>query len=686
MIRMGVDVGGTFTDAFGTDGTRVFAGKSLTTPDNLAEGIINAIESAGVNIGEIGVLIHGSTIATNALITRDYYGWWPKTALVTTEGFRDLLEIRRGRNQLYGQVNMYGVAPKPLIERRYRFTIRERTNGRGRVIQEPDPVDCDRLIAQLKELNPDSIAICFINSFANPANELSVKRMLEQAFPSAFVFASCEVAPKFRELGRMVTVSVRALLAPIVKRYMDDVETTLKAKGFSGELLMIKGDGGTCTADFIKAHPEMLIGSGPAAGVYAGEAIGKLLGEPNCLTQDTGGTSYDVCMIENGRHVTTLEYNVDLDMPLIVPMTDVHSIGTGGGSIIWIDEGGSLRVGPQSAGAKPGPVCYGLGGDKPTVTDANLILNRIDPTLGGKMQLDVDAAKRVFETQISGPLGKDLYEAAEGALLIACANMARANALITTARGRDPRQFLPILFGGAGGMFACMVVEELGGNRAVVVPNAGVASAMGATIMPLSTYAERTFYMEVDSANSAAIDELNTAFDQLQEKVVNELREQGVPLEEIKLRRRLYMRYVGQNYELVVEDPSLEKYDAERLAWLRDAFNEVHQQQRGISEPKFKVAIVDIGVTGTSREGTLDFMAAVSAEGAAEATQAQKGVRPVYFNGSFIETPIFDFDKMGVGQEVHGPAVIEMKHSCTVVLPEWKARIDRYKNIFLERR
>lgn len=680
MLKVGVDVGGTFTDTYGKDGSAVFVGKSLTTPDDLSCGIINAIEASGLKIEDIDVLVHGSTIATNALIVRNYYGWWPRTVFVSTEGFRDTLEIRRGRNQLYGQIDMYGVAPDPLIERRYRLTIPEKVDVEGRVVKAPARGDVEKLIERLRAMQPDSIAICLINSYINPENELAVKKALQEAFPNVPVFASVEVAPKFRELGRMVTVTIRALLAPIVTKYMDRVEAAFAAKGFKGQLLMIKGDGGTCTVDFLKGHPEMLIASGPAAGVYAGEVIGKIMNEPNCLTQDTGGTSYDVCMIEDGKHATTMEHEIDIDMPLIVPTADVHSIGTGGGSIIWLDEGGSLRVGPQTAGAKPGPVCYGLGGARPTVTDANLILGRIDPTLGGKMQLDIEGAKKAFAEQLAKPLGKDVYEIAEGALNIACVDMARANALITTSRGRDPRRFLPILFGGAGGLLAAKVAGELGVDRAAIVPNAGVASAMGATMMPFSTYAEKTHYTNLDDAN---LESLNAEFRTLRDNVIDAMVGQGVSRKDVVTWRELHMRYVGQNYEVLVKDDDDGDYDAAGLQRLKQAFNEAHQKVRGISEPSFAVAIVDIRVMGVSSNEHVELPVWPPATDSAEA--AKKGTRPAYFDGKFVETGIYDFDKLGNGHKVAGPAVIEMAHSCVVVPPDWRVRLDEHKIVLLER-
>lgn len=681
MLKVGVDVGGTFTDTYATDGENVYVGKSLTTPDNLSDGVINAIEKSGIEIKDIDVLVHGSTIATNALITKNYYGWWPNTLFLTTEGFKDALEIRRGRNQLYGEIDMYGTTPAPLIKRKNRFTLREKIDSEGNIIERIDDTEVNDLIAHFKALKPDSIAIVFINSFLNEENELYAKKSFRKAFPEIPIFTSTEVAPKFRELGRMITVTVRALLSPIITDYMNKIEHAFKEKDFNGELLMIKGDGGTCNMDFIKSCPEMLIGSGPAAGVVAGEIIGGIVGHKNILTQDTGGTSYDVCVIEDNSHLRTMEYEIDLDMPLIVPMTDVRSIGTGGGSIIWIDEGGGLRVGPQSAGAKPGPICYGMNGSEPTITDANLLLGRIDDTLGGKMELDVQSVKDAFESKLAKRLGRDIYEVAEGAIDIACVNMARANSLITTSRGRDPRDYLPVLFGGAGGMHACKISNELGVNKALIVPNCGVASAMGATMMPFSTYSEKTLYTELDNPD---LDRLNSELKRLKENVIEDLVNQGVEKNKIQTHNEFHMRYIGQNYEILVKDLNGTPYDTKILEELKTKFNQAHLQERGINEPKFPVAIVDIRVMGASVNEKIKPLTFSRAETSVD--KAVKKQRPVYFNGNFIDTPIYDLDKLTFGHEVHGPAVIEMPNSCLVVTDDWKAVFDEYKNIVIERR
>lgn len=684
MFRAGIDVGGTFTDVYARDieTGKEYKGKSLTTPDDLSRGIINAVKVAGIDLHDVDVIVHGTTVATNSLLQKSYYGFWPKVAFISSEGFRDTLEIRRGRNEY--TIDMYGTAPEPLIRRRNRFTLAEKIDADGKIIRGLDKEELKELIDRIKKMNPDSVAICFLNSYANPANEITAKEAIEQELPGLPVYISIDIAPKFRELGRMITVATRAILAPITGDYMDKLEQSLKENGFAGKLLMVKGDGSICTTDAIRASPEALLESGPAAGVYAGAVIMKSLGMNNSLTQDVGGTSFDTCIIEKGAYFRTLEYEIDLDMPLIIPMIDVRSIGTGGGSIVWVDEGGSMRVGPRSAGSKPGPVCYRLGGREPTITDANVIVGRVDITLGGKMELDVDAAKKAIKEKIADRIGKkDVYEVAEAAIKIACANMAMANMLVTTSRGRDPRAFSPIFFGGAGGMHACGVADELGQEKIVIPPASGVTSAMGMVIMPLGSWAEQTLYMELANPD---IERVKAIFKELEEKTTNELIAQGATKEDISSFRELDMRYVGQNYEVTVREPSDFDFGNGGLEKLNEDFNASHLLEHGINNPAFPPAIVNVRVIATGKiPAGFESLPQVS-KATYGVEKALKGRKPVYFEGKFYDTLIYDYDKLMSGHKLDGPAVIELKDSCTVVFPQWRALVGDYGNVVMEKK
>lgn len=680
MLKVGVDVGGTFTDVYGVDDStkKVYIGKSLTTPDDITRGLINAIEAAGIKWEDIDVLVHGTTIATNSILTRSYYGWWPKVAFITTEGFKDTIEIRRGRNQF--TIDMYGEAPKPLIPRRHRFEVPEKINRNGKIIKELDIEALKGVVQKISDLKVDAVGVTFINSYNNPANEIKAKEFLQKELPGIPICVSTDISPKFRELPRMITTAVRALLLPIISDYMNKLEIKLKEIGFQGTLLIVKGDGGTSTVETIKQSPEELLESGPAAGVYAGLVCTESLGLKDSLTQDMGGTSYDVCIIENNEYLRTTEYEIDFDMPLTLPMIDVRSIGTGGGSIIWIDEGGSLRVGPKSAGAKPGPVCYKLGGKEPTTTDANLILGRIDKTLGGKTELDLEGAIRQLKAKIADPLGISVTEAAEGAIKISCANMARANSVVTTSRGRDPRKFVPIVFGGAGAMHICFVADELGVKKAIVPAVCGVASAMGAVMMPLRVTSERTMHMGLDSPD---IGKINEVFADLENKIINGLKAQGVKGKDITTMGELDMRYVGQNYEVTVSVPGDLKFDEKKLEKIQEEFHEVHKKEYYTYNKDFAIAIVNVRVIGIGIHAPMDLPTYPEATYRVE--KAMKESRKVYFDGEFVDTPIYSFDKLMYKHVLNGPALIEMNESCVVVVPGWTASLDKYRNILMEK-
>ncbi len=677
MLKLGADVGGTFTDLYAVDDTtnKVYIGKRLTTPGS-TEGLINAFNATGLKWKEVDVFVYGTTIATNSILTRSYYGWWPKAAFIATKGFRDTLEIRRARNMHV--IDMYARAAIPLIGRRSRFEISEKIDRNGEVIEKVDETAIKELAQRLKALQIESVGICFNNAYANPENERKAKVLLQKELPGVPISISTDIAPKFRELPRMVTTALRTLLIPIISDYMDKLEKNLEEFGFRGTLLIVKGDGGTATVEVIKECPELIMQSGPAAGAFAGLVCGETLGVKNALTQDMGGTSYDVCIIENGKYLTTSEYEVDFDMPLSIPMTDVRSIGTGGGSIIWIDEGGSLRVGPLSSGAKPGPVCYGNGGELPTITDANLILGRIDKTLGGKTELDLDNARKIFEKRIADPLGISVETAAEGALKVSCANMARANSVVTTSRGRDPRQFIPIVFGGAGSMHICSIAEELSIKEAAIPIMSGVASAMGAVMMPIRVSLERTMQMEL---NKADLGKINSTLAMMKNEVLSGLKRQGVDINNINLSIELDMRYVGQNYEVTVPVQGDSDFDKQQLKTIQNDFHQIHKKEYFTNNPEFGVAIVNVRVIGVGQNASVSLPTFPEATYAVK--KAIKARRPVYFEGEFFDTPVYDVEKLMNGHELSGPAIIEMPESCVVVNPHWSATVDMYKNIRL---
>ena len=680
MFKVGIDVGGTFTDVFGLDDStgKMFSGKCLTTPDDLARGVIGAIERAGINFADIDQLIHGSTIAINTLIQRHYYGWWPKVALVTTNGFRDTMEIGRyNREHMY---DLYQQDIKPLIPRRYRFSVPEKIGADGKEVKPLDVEALRSLAEKFRDIGVESVAVVFLNSYLNPEHELKAKELLSKQLPGIPVTTSSETSSKIRELGRIVTTAVRAILIPVVDRYLSGLERGLREKGFVGKFLLVKSDGGVATAEMMKKCPEAMLLSGPAAGVFSGLHIGDLTAEKNILTQDTGGTSYDVCIIEEGHILQTTEYKLDVDMPIITPVLDVRSIGTGGGSIAWIDAGGSFRVGPQSSGAQPGPACYGFGGENPTVTDANLVLGRVDETLGGKLQLNKDLAYKAIKTKIADPLGIDSIDAAEGIIRISCNNMARAISLVTTDRGRDPRKFVPVVFGGAGPMQICFVAELLDISKVIVPSAAGVCSAEGAIMMPLKMHFDQTFLAGIASVDIQA---LNDALEELSRKVVEALIEQGADKNTVVLRNIAEMRYVGQTYEVMVEMPS-GRLSKEKIDELVERFHAAHEKEYFVCNRDFSTAIVNVGVEGTATVGKkVQYPTYPTAKYKVE--KAAKGRRKIFFDGKFSDIVFYDYGKLMPTHRIEGPSVIEMEHACCVVAPKWEVTVDEYKNLKLNK-
>jgi N-methylhydantoinase A len=436
MWRVGVDVGGTFTDLFAWNdqtGQQVTA-KTLTTRADRSLGVMNALKDAGIAPREVSHLMHGTTTATNALLERDY----PPAAMVTTAGFRDTIEIgRQHRQYLY---DPYQQKPRPIIRRRHRYTVDERVDVAGKVVRPLARDEALGIAHQVKNAGIQSVAVCFINAYRDARHEMAMRDILLEVCPDISVVLSGETCPVFREHGRFSTTAIRAALIPVMGAYFDRLEASLRAAGFQGALRILKSSGGITGVEYAKQHPEELIESGPAGGVAYAAYLSRLLKDANNIIHtDVGGTSFDVSIVENGQGLITRDHEIEWEVPVIVPMLDIHSVGAGGGSIGWIDEGGSLRVGPQSAGSEPGPVCYGRGGELPTITDANLLLGRIEPTLGGKMVLDSAGAQAAME-RLAAHIGLSTLATADGMIRIGCESMAQAvKKVLVGARPRPAR-------------------------------------------------------------------------------------------------------------------------------------------------------------------------------------------------------------------------------------------------------
>jgi N-methylhydantoinase A len=679
MLHVGIDIGGTFTDLFAWDSEsrgpgRAREAKVITTPDDPSIGVMRAIETASIDPKAIGALIHGTTIATNALIERRY----PEPALVTTRGFRDVLEIgRQRRRHLY---DPYQVKPGPLIGRSRRLTVTEKLGADGSTVVPLDRDQARRAAERIAEQGIRNVAIAFINAYRDGRHEREMRAVILETIPDAEVALSSETRPKVRELGRFVTTALRAALLPVVGDYLTRLERSLAEAGCTAPLFIVKSNGGMMSAATARERPEELIGSGPAGGVAAGSFLSGLLDAPSLIVTDVGGTSFEASLLEDGVGLVTDEVEIEWERPVITPMLDIRSIGAGGGSIAWIDDGGSLRVGPQSAGADPGPACYGRGGTKPTVTDANLVLGRIDPTLGGKFTLDSDAASDALAT-VAEPLGMSVLECAEGIAEIVSENMAMAIRSVSTDRGRDPRDHVMVAFGGAGGLHAHQIARSVGIDRVLVPPFAGVACAFGATMMDVRHDLEATFYSPVDDADIAA---LNRAYAELESKVKGLLEADGVAADEIELERSAQMRYVGQSYEVNTPVPvgALGQSDLDDIA---RAFNEVHELEYGVASDTFAVAFVTLRVTGTGRgpKRASEELAVLAGGNGAVSSGSVKGRRLAYFDGSQHEVDVHAVERLSADERIPGPAIIEQPDGVIVLPPGSVATADRYRNVMI---
>jgi N-methylhydantoinase A len=695
--RLGVDIGGTFTDAILWDeasGTARIA-KVPSTPSDPSVGFLRVarkiLGQAGVGPGQVPVIVHGTTVATNAIIE----GKTVKTALVTTRGFRDVLEIgRQNRPSLY---DLQFEKPRPLVPRDRCFEVPERLDARGRVIE---PLDCEavgRVIAELAREGVASVAVCFLHSYINPDHEHRAGELLRAGLPGVSVSLSADVAPEFREYFRASTTVVNAAIRPVVEQYLERIERSLSADGFAAVLLVMQSNGGVMTAASAVERPVFMVESGPAAGVIASTHLADTLGLRDVISFDMGGTTAKAGLVRDGVPTITKDYEVGTTAtagtgaargsgyPIRTPVIDLVEIGAGGGSIAWVDSGGILRVGPRSAGADPGPVCYGLGGTEPTITDANLVLGRINPDyfLGGEVRLDVGAARWAIEERCARSLGLDVIAAANGIVEIANAAMTNAIHLISVQRGYDPREFALIAFGGAGPLHANRLAAELRIPTTVIPPSPGITSAMGLLATDLTHEYSRTMRQPTEALDA---DALEAAFAAMESEGRGVLAREGVAAERMTFRRFLEMRYVGQSHELSIGVAPGELLDG-RLRATLDQFHREHERAYGFCAPAEPSEVVNIRITAIGEMPRPAFREAGSGR---DAPSAVKGSRRVHFaellsdeTDGFVDCRIYDRYRLTSGAEVRGPAIVEELDSTTVIHPGFGATVDRFGNLLV---
>ena len=651
--RIGVDVGGTFTDLVALSEGAVATAKVPSTPQDQSAGVMNAVRTSEVEPEAVFALAHGMTVATNALLERR----GARTALVTTEGFRDILEIaRQNRPSLY---DLTQDRPPPLVPRDLRFTVKERMGPEGEIMA-LDEKSLEAVVSSIKEAEVEAIAVCLLFAFMHPEHEKRVGEALREALPDVHVSLSSEVLPEFREYERFSTTAADAYLAPKLAAYLKNLAGKTEEAGVSSPLIM-QSSGGVVRVEDAVADAAGCVLSGPAGGVVGAAYIGDLGGYRDLLTFDMGGTSTDVAPIIDGEAQTTTE-TVIAGVPIKLPMVDVHTVSAGGGSIAWADAGGALRVGPHSAGAEPGPAAYDAGGEEPTVTDANLFLGYLADRaeLGGEVVLKRELSEKALGA-LGEKLGLDAEEVALGVVRVANAEMTRALRVISVERGLDPREFALLAFGGAGGMHACALAEELGMETLLVPRAGGVLSALGLAISDLRRDYVRPYLVDLEEVDEGEFEEKFEYMESTAAEV----------LEDPEYTRRADLRYRGQSFELTVEAGSLEK--------LEERFHAAHEQRYGYRMDDEWVELVNLRLIAT-----VPVQKPEPHEPSAEG-EAESGRREANFDGEWREVPVLDRERMGEGSEVVGPAIVEFKESTCVVRPGWRGAVDGVGTLVLER-
>ncbi|MGC2690359.1 MAG: hydantoinase/oxoprolinase family protein [Pseudolabrys sp.] len=685
--RIGVDIGGTFTDVALEVGHRRFTAKTLTTSRAPEEGVLAALRSvlseAGVDPGEVGVVIHGTTLATNALIERK----GAKTALLTTEGFRDVVEIRHENRFEQYDVNID--LPLPLVPRRRRLPICERINARGEILQVLDESSVARAIETLAAEDVEAVAIGFLHSFTNPAHEHRVGDAIARALPNIAVTLSSDVSPEMREYERFSTACANAYLQPMIGRYLANLERNLQRAGFRCPMLLMTSGGGITSVETAIRFPVRLVESGPAGGAIFASCVARQNGLDEVVSFDMGGTTAKICLIDKAQPQTARAFEVariyrflkGSGLPLRIPVIEMVEIGAGGGSIARVDTLGRIVVGPDSAGSDPGPVCYGRGGTEPTVTDADVVLGRIDPAAfsGGKMNLDVVSAKRVATERIGSKLDLATEHAALGISEIVDENMANAARVHAIESGKDLRSRTLIAFGGAAPLHAARVAEKLGIGHVLVPANAGVGSAIGLLRAPVAYEVVRGRLIRLSAFDASAANRLFSEMRLEAEAIVR----RGAPDAGLTERRSAFMRYRGQGHEIGVQLP-VREFSAADKATLTQLFETAYRRLYSRPIPGIEIEILSWVLTlSAPSEGEL-------AKSAATKSHKPKpdGHRPVFDpgTGEFLEVPIFWRPDLEPGAELTGPAVIAEDETSTVISPLFGARIDRFGYIELIRR
>jgi N-methylhydantoinase A len=675
--QIALDIGGTFTDLMAIeDETReIRSAKSSTTPHDLTVGIVNCIDASGVPLDKCRSFVHGATVAINTLIEQT----GARTSLVTTMGARDVYAIGRGnRPEAY---NIHFRRPKPLVPRDRTFEVEERMRATGEVETPLTEAEIEAVCDRVAASKPEAIAVCFLHSYENPAHEQRMGAALRKRFPSTFISLSHEIMRQYREYERTSTTVVNSYVGPRVSRYLNDLERVLKRMGFAGKLFIMQSNGGVSSVQTAAEIPVALMESGPAGGINASAELALRLGHERAIAFDMGGTTAKASLIKDGIPAMSEGYYVGgyaEGHPVMLPVVDVVEVGAGGGSIGWIDDVGALKVGPKSAGASPGPVCYGAGGTEPTVTDANLVLGRIDPErfLGGRMKLDVAAARKAVKEKIADRLGLSVEAAALGIVRIAISRMTLAVRRVSLEQGYDPRDFVLISSGGAGGFHATEIARELAIPKVIVPVFPAHFSALGMLKTDIRHDYVRTFNARLEGADFAALGKIH---EEIGAQARKALSEDGVARGDQEVDTYLDLRYVGQEYYLTVPvDVALLSTSNTRA--IRDAYDALHEHHFGHKGSDEAVEIVNMRLSGRGVRQKIE-----TPPPAAEGSPGAARRRPVWFDAGspWADCPIHARGSLTAGSRIVGPAIIEEDATTVVLLPGDKAEIDASGSILI---
>jgi N-methylhydantoinase A len=673
--HVGVDVGGTFTDAIAIDAGRgaVKLSKVPSTPPNQEIGFLNGLEAVDIAYGAISWLVHGTTVGTNATLERN----GAVCGMITTRGFRDIIELaRRERPQLYGLFGEF----EPLILRSNRLEVSERLDAEGNVLETLNEDELRVALETLKANGVEALLIGFLHAYANPVHEERARNIAEEVWPTPYITTSAAILREFREVERFGTAAVNAYIQPLIHRYITRLEGDLRQIGVERSLAIMQANGGIMSAEMACTRSVNTVLSGPAAGVIAAAYISRLSGFGNVVTCDMGGTSFDVGMIVAGQPIVSSDRDLGFNLPMRIPVIDIHTIGAGGGSIAHLNEANMLQVGPRSAGAVPGPISYGRGGNSPTVTDANVLLGRLssDELLGVEGGVDVDRVRRAFADQIGAPLGIGAPEAAAATLRIINDSMAGAIRLVSLQRGYDPREFAIFAFGGAGPLHGTALARELGVPHVIVPYVPGITCALGCVVADVRHDFVQTMSRLVDGLSE---DELREVLRQHRREGEARLQDDKVPVERVEVEHEADMQYEGQTYSLRVPvDP-----DTVSVERLKDTLRQAYIDRFGIDLSNFRAKLINVRTAVVGIRAPLDLRRIVNTvEKRASVEDTKLGERDVWFDGTWVRTPIYERATLPPGATIEGPAIFNQMDSTAVAEPGNRIHVDEVGNLVIE--